>query len=120
MRTSLQGASCPKRGKTQVTKSRLVFSCAFDWLRGWHEISGPITERSKTKPKQYKSIFQTQLKITVKEPKSANTEKKEVKLSLTRSFSSAAARAASSFALFSASFFSFSSSLNFFILKSQA
>ena len=26
------------------------FNAAFDWLRGWHEFSGPITARGKAKP----------------------------------------------------------------------
>ena len=29
----------------------IVFSFASDWLRGWHEFSGPITEQGWVKPK---------------------------------------------------------------------
>ena len=38
-------AYCAKRGKTQVSKYQVTSVCC-DWLRGWHEFSGPIVERS--------------------------------------------------------------------------
>ena len=41
-----------KRGKTAGDQFVMGFSFAFDWLRKWHEFSGPITERSKAKPIQ--------------------------------------------------------------------
>ena len=34
------------------------FSLTFDWLRLWREFSGPITQRSKAKPKQYNITFE--------------------------------------------------------------
>ena len=52
-----------KRGKTRATKSWLVFSFAFDWLKVWLEFFGPITERDKAKTKQTWIIFDTQLKL---------------------------------------------------------
>ena len=41
------------------------FSFASDWLRGWREFSRPITERSKSKPIQFRITFDTQLKIAL-------------------------------------------------------
>ena len=41
------------------------FSFTFDWLRLWREFSGPITQRSKTKPKQYNITFDTQLETAL-------------------------------------------------------
>ena len=34
-------------------------SFACDWLREWHEFSGPIKERSKAKPMQFRITFDT-------------------------------------------------------------
>ena len=34
-------------------------SFACDWLRKWHEFSGPIKERSKAKPMQFRITFDT-------------------------------------------------------------
>ena len=42
------------------------FSLTFDWLRLWREFSGPITQRSKAKPKQYNITFDTQLETALK------------------------------------------------------
>ena len=42
----------------------IVFSFAFDWLKGWCEIFGPIMEQSLIKPKQSCISFATQLKIS--------------------------------------------------------
>ena len=42
------------------------FSFTFDWLRLWREFSGPITQRSKAKPKQYNITFDTQLETALK------------------------------------------------------
>ena len=41
------------------------FSFTFDWLRLWREFSGPITQRSKAKPKQYNITFDTQLETAL-------------------------------------------------------
>ena len=41
----------------------VVHSFSSDWLREWREFSGPITERSKDKPMQFRITFDTQLKI---------------------------------------------------------
>ena len=41
----------------------VVHSFSSDWLREWREFSGPITERSKDKPTQFRITFDTQLKI---------------------------------------------------------
>ena len=41
------------------------FSFTFDWLRLWREFSGPITQRSKAKPKQYNITFDTQLETAI-------------------------------------------------------
>ena len=41
------------------------FSFASDWLTKWHEYSGPITERSKAKPRQSQITFDSQLKIAL-------------------------------------------------------
>ena len=41
------------------------FSLTFDWLRLWREFSGPITQRSKAKPKQYNITFDTQLETAL-------------------------------------------------------
>ena len=54
-----------KRGKTRITKSRLVFGFASDWLSWWREFFKPITEHSKAKPKQFRITFDTQLKIAL-------------------------------------------------------
>ena len=43
----------------------IVFSFAFDWLKGWREIFGPIMEQSLIKPKQSCISFVTQLKIAL-------------------------------------------------------
>ena len=42
------------------------FSFTFDWLRLWREFSGPLTQRSKAKPKQYNITFDTQLETALK------------------------------------------------------
>ena len=42
------------------------FSLTFDWIRLWREFSGPITQRSKAKPKQYNITFDTQLETALK------------------------------------------------------
>ena len=39
------------------------FSFASDWLTKWREYSGPITERSKAKPRQSQITFDSQLKL---------------------------------------------------------
>ena len=44
----------------------VVHSFSSDWLREWREFSGPITERSKDKPMQFRITFDTQLKIFCK------------------------------------------------------
>ena len=41
------------------------FSFTFDWLRLWHEFSGPITQRSEAKPKQYSITFDTHLETAL-------------------------------------------------------
>ena len=41
------------------------FSFASDWLTKWREYSGPITERSKAKPRQSQITFDSQLKIAL-------------------------------------------------------
>ena len=41
------------------------FSFTFDWLRLWRDFSGPITQRSKAKPKQYNITFDTQLETAL-------------------------------------------------------
>ena len=41
------------------------FSLTFDWIRLWREFSGPITQRSKAKPKQYNITFDTQLETAL-------------------------------------------------------
>ena len=41
----------------------VVHSFSSDWLREWREFSGPITERSKDKPMQFRITFDTQLKF---------------------------------------------------------
>ena len=41
------------------------FSFASDWLTKWREYSGPITERSKAKPRQSLITFDSQLKIAL-------------------------------------------------------
>ena len=41
----------------------VVHSFSSDWLREWREFSGPITERSKDKPMQFRITSDTQLKI---------------------------------------------------------
>ena len=43
----------------------VVHSFSSDWLREWREFSGPITERSKDKPMQFRITFDTQSKIFV-------------------------------------------------------
>ena len=52
-------SKCLKRGKTQTTKSWLVFSEEFDWLRKWHVFSGPITALSRLKQNQNNPKSQT-------------------------------------------------------------
>ena len=52
-------SKCLKRGKTQTTKSWLVFSEEFDWLRKWHVFSGPITALSRLKQNQNSPKSQT-------------------------------------------------------------
>ena len=42
------------------------FILTFDWIRLWREFSGPITQRSKAKPKQYNITFDTQLETALK------------------------------------------------------
>ena len=44
------------------------FSFASDWLRGWHEFSGPITERNKVKPMQFQITLDTRLKLVLNGP----------------------------------------------------
>ena len=44
------------------------FSFASDWLRGWHEFSGPITERKKAKPMQFQITLDTRLKLVLNGP----------------------------------------------------
>ena len=44
------------------------FSFASDWLRGWHEFSGPITERNKAKPVQFQITLDTRLKFVLNGP----------------------------------------------------
>ena len=41
----------------------IVVSFASDWLRGWCEFSGPITEQRLVKSKQSRITFDTKLKI---------------------------------------------------------
>ena len=53
------------RGKMRMGQGTIVFSFAFDWLKGWCEIFGPIMEQSLIKPKQSCISFATQLKIAL-------------------------------------------------------
>lgn len=39
----------PEPRENVSDQAAIVFSFASDWLRWWHEISGPITERGKRK-----------------------------------------------------------------------
>ena len=52
----------PENASDQVV---FGFSFTFDWLRLWREFSGPITQRSKAKPKQYNITFDTQLETAL-------------------------------------------------------
>lgn len=45
-----------------------------DWLRWWREISEPIKERSNARPKQYRIIFDTQLKTALSKTEGIKTE----------------------------------------------
>ena len=45
------------------------FSLVSDWLRGWCEISGPITDRRKAKPKPFPGTFDSYFKIALYGPK---------------------------------------------------
>ena len=47
-----------KRGKTNTSKSRFQFTS--DWLRKCRKLFQPVTERSKAKVKQTRTIFNTQ------------------------------------------------------------
>ena len=49
-----------KNADDQVT---IGFGFVSDWLRNWREFSGPITWRSKAKPKKSRTAFDTQLKL---------------------------------------------------------
>lgn len=37
-----QSENCVDRGKTRVTKARLVLGFAYDWTREWCKFCGPI------------------------------------------------------------------------------
>ena len=63
--TNWKQANFLRCGKTRMTKSRLVFRFASDWLRGWRKFSGPIREMSYVKPNQSQVASDTQLKIAV-------------------------------------------------------
>ena len=49
-----------KNADDQVT---IGFAFVSDRLRNWRKFSGPITWRSKAKPKQARTTFDTQLKL---------------------------------------------------------
>ena len=48
----------------QVSKLRLVFRFASDWLKQWREFFGPIEKQSEDKPIQYWIIFALVLPLT--------------------------------------------------------
>ena len=48
-------AEAPENAGEQAA---IVFNFASDWLRGWREFSGPITERSKAEPKHSRVTFE--------------------------------------------------------------
>ena len=60
--------NCLKRGKTRVTKSRLVLVLdVIGYRRRWREFSRQITERNKAESiMQSRITFDTQLKIAQK------------------------------------------------------
>ena len=53
MRTQSETSKLPKARENAGDQVVIVFSFAFDWLRGCHEFSGPITGRSKAKPLKF-------------------------------------------------------------------
>ena len=55
----------PEEWENASDQGAIGFSFTFDWLRGWHKFSKPITERSKAKPMQSQITFDTQLKIAL-------------------------------------------------------
>ena len=62
--SQLKQANCLKRGKRQLSKLRLVFRFASDWLKQWREFFGPIEKKSEDKPIQYWIIFALVLPLT--------------------------------------------------------
>ena len=45
MRTECEIANCLKRAESVNNQVMTCLSSAFDWLREWHQLSEPITER---------------------------------------------------------------------------
>lgn len=54
-------AADSKRGKVRASEWVTIHDW-FGWLKEWREFCQPITERSKTKPMQTITTFDTQLK----------------------------------------------------------
>ena len=52
--------------KTRVTKVVIGVCVASDWLRGWHEVSNPITERSLANAIQSRIAFDYRWKTAVR------------------------------------------------------
>ena len=52
MRTQSENNQTPKRRENAGDQVVIGFNFANDWLIEWREVSGPITDRSKAKPKQ--------------------------------------------------------------------
>lgn len=51
--------------KIVFDQESIGLSLECDWLWGWRELSGPITKRSGTKPKQSTITFDSQLKFAL-------------------------------------------------------
>ena len=52
-------SASPKARENAGDQVVIGVSFACDWLREWHEFSGPIKERSKAKPMQFPITFDT-------------------------------------------------------------
>ena len=63
MRIQSKPTNLPKARENAGDQVVIGLSIASDWLREWHEFSGPIKARSKAKTKQSQITLDTQLKI---------------------------------------------------------
>ena len=60
----VKAGKLPKARENAGDQVVIGLDCVSDWLRGWCEFLGPITEQSEARPMHSRITFETYLKIS--------------------------------------------------------